>query len=54
MYLVTENQIKINKNKEVNIMKEEMKEIDFGNLELKIAKPSLATDKTIIVSGNFS
>ena len=35
-------------------MKEEMKEIDFGNLELKIAKPSLATDKTIIVSGNFS
>lgn len=35
-------------------MTEEMKEVDFGSLELKIAKPSLATDKTIIVSGNFS
>ena len=27
---------------------------DFGDLELKIAKPSLNSDKTISISGNFS
>jgi hypothetical protein len=32
----------------------EKKEVDFGDLELKIAKPSLNTDKTISISGNFS
>lgn len=32
----------------------EEKEAEFGNLELKIAKPSLNSDKTISVSGNFS
>lgn len=33
---------------------EETKEIDFGELELKIAKPTLNSDKTILVSGNFT
>ena len=32
----------------------ETKDVDFGELELKIAKPSLNTDKTIAVNGNFS
>ena len=32
----------------------EVKDVDFGDLELKIAKPSLNTDKTISISGNFS
>ncbi len=32
----------------------EVKDVDFGDLELKIAKPSMNTDKTIVVSGNFS
>lgn len=35
------------------VLKEE-KEVGFGELELKIAKPSLAQDKTIIINGNFS
>ena len=30
------------------------KEVDFGDIELKIAKPSLNSDKTISISGNFS
>lgn len=30
------------------------KEVSFGELELKIAKPSLNADKTMIVSGNFT
>lgn len=32
----------------------EKKEVGFGELELKIAKPSLNSDKTISISGNFS
>lgn len=32
----------------------EEKEVGFGELELKISKPSLNTDKTISVSGNFA
>ena len=32
----------------------ETKELDFGDLELKIDKPSMNKDKTIIVSGNFA
>lgn len=32
----------------------EEREVGFGELELKIAKPSLAPDKTLVVSGNFS
>ena len=32
----------------------EAKDVDFGNLELKIAKPAMNADKTIVVSGNFS
>ena len=30
------------------------KEVGFGELELKIEKPSLNTDKTILISGNFT
>lgn len=33
---------------------EETKEVGFGELELKIAKPSLNADKTISVGGNFA
>lgn len=33
---------------------EEEKEVGFGELELKIAKPSLNADKTISVGGNFT
>ena len=36
------------------IVKEQTKDVDFGELELKIAKPTMNTDKTIVVSGNFS
>lgn len=36
------------------VVKAEKKEVDFGGLELKIAKPSLNSDKTISISGNFS
>lgn len=30
------------------------KEVDFGDIELKIAKPTLNTDKTLSISGNFT
>ena len=30
------------------------KEVDFGDIELKIAKPTLNSDKTIFIGGNFS
>lgn len=30
------------------------REVDFGELELKIAKPSLNMDKTMVVTGNFT
>lgn len=30
------------------------KEVNFGELELKIAKPSLNADKTMVVTGNFT
>ena len=33
---------------------EETKEVGFGELELKISKPSLNADKTISVGGNFT
>lgn len=33
---------------------EETKEVGFGELELKIEKPTLNSDKTISISGNFS
>ena len=32
----------------------ETKDVDFGDLELKIAKPTMNADKTIVVSGNFT
>lgn len=37
-----------------NIAVTEEKEVGFGELELKIAKPTLNSDKTISISGNFS
>lgn len=36
---------------EVSVVEE--KEVGFGDLELKIAKPSLSSDKTLVVHGNF-
>ena len=32
----------------------ETKEVDFGDITLKIAKPTLNSDKTISIVGNFS
>lgn len=32
----------------------EVKDVDFGELELKIEKPKLNADKTLSISGNFS
>ena len=32
----------------------ETKEVDFGDIALKIAKPALNSDKTISIAGNFS
>lgn len=37
-----------------NVAVTEEKEVGFGELELKIAKPTLNSDKTISISGNFS
>ena len=31
-----------------------VKEADFGDIELKISKPSLNADKTVSVHGNFA
>ena len=36
---------------EVSVME---KEVDFGDIELKIAKPTLNSDKTLSIGGNFS
>lgn len=37
------------------VIKAEVKDVDFGDdLELKISKPSLNSDKTLSISGNFS
>lgn len=36
------------------VVKAEEKEVGFGELELKIAKPALNADKTIAISGNFT
>ena len=36
------------------VVVEETKEVGFGELELKIAKPTLNSDKTISVTGNFA
>ena len=40
--------------KTTEVVREEVKDVDFGELELKISKPAMNTDKTIVVSGNFS
>ena len=37
-----------------NVVKTQTKEVDFGSLELKIEKPTMNADKTIVVSGNFT
>lgn len=36
------------------VVKEQKKEVGFGELELKIAKPKLDENKSMIVSGNFT
>ena len=40
--------------KTTDVVVAEVKDVDFGDLELKIAKPTMNSDKTIVVSGNFS
>lgn len=40
--------------KEKKMETAELKEVDFGDLSLHIAKPALAADKTMVVSGNFT
>lgn len=41
--------------KKVKVMEDVVSnDVDFGGLELKIAKPSLASDKTLVVAGNFA
>ena len=42
------------KTKEKTMNEVTEKEVNFGELELKIAKPSLNADKTMVVSGNFT
>ena len=39
---------------ETEVAVTQTKEVDFGDIELKIAKPTLNSDKTISISGNFS
>lgn len=39
---------------EVEVAVAQTKEADFGDIELKIAKPTLNSDKTISIGGNFS
>lgn len=36
------------------VKKEEVKDVGFTELELKIAKPSLGNDKRLVISGNFT
>lgn len=38
---------------ETEVSVAEEREVGFGDLELKIAKPSLSSDKTLVVHGNF-
>ena len=40
--------------KTTDVVVAEVKDVDFGDLELKIAKPAMNADKTIVVSGNFT
>lgn len=40
--------------KTTDVVVAEVKDVDFGDLELKIAKPAMNSDKTIVVSGNFT
>ena len=39
---------------ETEVAVAQTKEVDFGDIELKIAKPTLNSDKTISIGGNFS
>ena len=45
---------KVAKKMETEVVVGEVKDVDFGDLELKIAKPTLNADKTVTISGNFS
>lgn len=45
---------KVKKMEDGNVLAPKAAEVGFGELELKIAKPSLNSDKTISISGNFS
>ena len=42
------------KKMETEVVVGEVKDVDFGDLALKIAKPTLNADKTVTISGNFS
>ena len=42
------------KKMETEVVVGEVKDVDFGDLALKIAKPALNADKTVTISGNFS
>lgn len=42
------------KKMEAEVVVGEVKDVDFGDLALKIAKPTLNADKTVTISGNFS
>ena len=46
--------VKTVKQCETEVAVAQTKEVDFGDIELKIAKPTLNSDKTISISGNFS
>lgn len=39
--------------KETEVTVSEVKDVDFGDIELKIAKPVLNSDKTLSIGGNF-
>lgn len=42
------------KKMETEVVVGEVKDVDFGDLALKIAKPTLNADKTVTISGNFA
>lgn len=42
------------KKMENEVVVTEVKDVDFGDLELKIAKPTLNADKTVTITGNFT
>lgn len=42
------------KQMETNLIVQEGRDVDFGELELRIQKPTLNTDKTLSINGNFA